>query len=220
MNRVNLPTHGDVGRSGPFASQPIAQRPTIRDPEGFVRPWAPYPHRDERHFQFTGLQAPQGGLPRSPMSTAAQINHSRSDLSLRSGSVGRSRFTRTIEEALIETSSQRNNIAMRRAGLPRGRGDPLFRDGIGRAQPDLLRDNQMRHLARQDVREGNATRLPPAVNPRAANQDFTMGYQGLQDPFGPDFGRPQPHKNNAETTRDQEQNDVAGNPYRHSGAWF
>ncbi|KAF7508478.1 hypothetical protein GJ744_009191 [Endocarpon pusillum] len=190
MDRVNLPTHGDVGGPGPFTPRPTAQGPMFRDPQGFVRPWAPYPHRDERHFQFPGLQAPQGGVPPSPMSMAADINRSWSDLGLHSGSAGRSRFTPGMEEAPIRTSSQLFNLAMQRAASPRGLGDPLFRDGMGRAQPRFFHDNQMGHLARQDVREGRATRLPPAGTPQAANQDFTMGYQGLQDPFGPDFGRP------------------------------
>ncbi|ERF74726.1 hypothetical protein EPUS_04895 [Endocarpon pusillum Z07020] len=214
MNRVNLPTHGDVGRPRLFASRPTAQGPMFRDPQGFVRPRAPYPHRDERPFQFPGLQGPQGGVPRSPMSIAADINRSRSDLSLHSGSADRSRFTPAIEEGLIGTGSQRNNvanIAMQRAGLPRGLGDPLFRDRMGRAPPDFFHDNQMPHLARQDVLEGRATRLPPVGTPRAANQDFTMGYQGLQDPFGPDFGRPPLRRNNSGFTRAQEQNDFAAN---------
>lgn len=195
MNRGNLPTHGDVGRPGPWASRPTAQGPMIRDREGFHRPGLPYPHRDERHFRF----------PDSPMSMAAEMNRSMSDFSLRSGAAGRRLFTQAVEEAL----TQHNNLAVPRAGLPQGLGDPLFRDGMGRA-----------HLARQDVREGRATRLPPAVTPRAANQDFNLGYRGLQDPFGQDFGRPQLHRNNAGSTRDQAQIDTAETFFTHGTGWF
>ncbi len=176
-NRVNLPMRDNIDRLGPFASRSTAQRSWIRGPEDFVRPWAPYPHREERRFQNPGPQTVQIGSPRSPMSTAAQVNHSRSDLNSRSDPVRRSRFTRSMEEALLDAGFYRYDAPDQRVGHAQGMRDPIFQDGMARAQLDLARDDHMHRLARHYVQAGQAMGLTPAVIMRDATEDFRMHYE-------------------------------------------